>query len=73
MSLKTESEKQNSISFLPVQVICEINHLPIPSSLNLLIVAFIHISTAFYHLAISLVLFTHSLIDAFDGLNYTLN
>ena len=38
---------------------------------------FIHILTAFYHLPISLVLFTQSLIDASEydqvGLNYILN
>ena len=44
---------------------------------NLPLVEFLHILTAFYHLLISLVLFTHSLKDACEfaqvGLNYTMN
>ena len=41
------------------------------------LVDFIHILTDFYHLPVSLVLFTHSLIDACEfaqvGLNHTMN
>ena len=52
----------------------KIRHLPHVSTVHL--VEFIHILTAFYHLPISLVLFTHLLIDAWEfaqvGLNYTI-
>ena len=55
----------------------KIKHLPLMSTINLPLVEFIHILTAFYHLPISLVLFTHSLIDASEyapvGLSCTLN
>ena len=54
-----------------------IKHIPPLSTINLPLVEFIHILTAFYHLPISLVLSTHSLIDANEfaqvGLNYTMN
>ena len=53
----------------------KIIHLPLLPTVNLPLVEFIHILTVFYHLPISLVLFTHSLIDACKyalvGLNYT--
>ena len=42
----------------------KIKHLPLLSTINLPLVEFIHILIVFYHLPISLVLFTHSLIDA---------
>ena len=42
----------------------KIKHLPLLSKVNLTLREFIHILTAFYHLTISLVLFTHSFIDA---------
>ena len=55
----------------------KIKHLPPLSTINLPLVEFKHILTAFYQLPISLVLFTHSLIDAYEfaqvGLNYTMN
>ena len=41
-----------------------IKHLPLLSTVNLPLLEFIYILTAFYHLPISLVLFTHLLIDA---------
>ena len=54
-----------------------IKHLPLLFTINLPLVELIHILTAFYHLPISLVLFTHSLIDACEfteiGLYYTIN
>ena len=53
----------------------KIKYLPLLSTVNLPLVKFIHILTAFYHLPISFVLFTHSLVDACEfaqvGLNYT--
>ena len=42
----------------------KIKHLLLLCTVNLLLVEFIHILTAFYHPTISLILFTHSLIDA---------
>ena len=69
LSFTTESEKQKRMSFLNVQIRL--------STVNLPLVEFIHILTAFYHLPVSLVLFTHSLIDACKFaqvcLNYTVN
>ena len=54
-----------------------IKHLPLLSTINLPLVEFIHILTAFYYLPISLVLFKHSLIDNSEcapvGLSYPLN
>ena len=65
------------MSFLDLQVIREKKHLPHMPIVNLPLKEFIHILTAFYHLPISLVPFTHLLIDASkyaqEGLNYTLN
>ena len=65
------------MSLLDVLVIRDNRHLPLSSTVNLPLVEFIHILTAFYHLPISLVLFTHALIDACEfvqvGLNYTMN
>ena len=80
MSFTIESEKQSRMSFLDVFMILrlfvKIKHLPLLSTVNLPLVTFIHILTAFYHLPVSLVLFTHSLIDACKfaqvGLNYTM-
>ena len=55
----------------------EIKHLPPLSTVNLPLVEFIHILAAIYHLPLSLVLFAHSFIDAYEfaqvGLNYTMN
>ena len=52
------------MSFLDLQVIREKKHLPHMPIVNLPLKEFIHILTAFYHLPISLVPFTHLLIDA---------
>ena len=55
----------------------KIKHFTLMSNVSLSLVEFIHILTFFYHLPISLVLFTHSLIDACEfalvGLNCTMN
>ena len=55
----------------------KIKNLPPLSTRKLPLVEFIHILTAAYDLPISLVLFTHSLIDPSEyaqvGLIYTLN
>ena len=77
MSFTIESEKQNRMSFLDAQIICEdkifttsVYHKRTFSEISR------HL-TVFYHLPISLVLFSHSLIDAckFDlvELNYAMN
>ena len=71
-----EMGKQNRMSFLDVQIIREDKTFTTSVYLNLPLVEFIHILTVFYHLPISSVLFTHSLIDACEfapvGLNYTM-
>ena len=68
--------------FSMYRLFVKIKQLPFLSTVNFchthsVYLSVIHILTAFYHLPISLVLFTHSLIDAFEqaqgGLNYTLN
>ena len=64
MSYTTENEKQNSLSFLDVKIIHEDKIFA--TSVNLPLVGFAHILTIFYHLHITLVLFTHSLIDALN-------
>ena len=73
MSFTIESEKQNRMSFLDVQIIREDKTFTTCLSL----VEFMHISTAFYHLPLSLVQFPHSLLDAYEfgqaGLNCTMN
>ena len=55
----------------------KIKYLPLLPTVNLPSMEFIHILTAFHHLPISSVLFTHSLINACEfaqaGLNYTMN
>ena len=53
----------------------KIIHLTLLSTVNLLLVEFICILTAFHHLLISLILFTHSFMDLYEfaqiGLKYT--
>ena len=77
MLFTIEREKQNRMSFLDIANIREdktfttsVYRKPTFSGV------YTHL-TVFYHLPISLVLFTHSLIDAFEfalvGLNYTMN
>ena len=77
MSFTIESEKQNRVPFLDVQIFVKIKHLPILSTVKQPLVQFMHILTAFHYLLLSLVLFTQSLIEATEyaqvGLNYTLN
>ena len=62
LQLKVKSKTE--CPFLMYRLFVIIKHLPLLSTVNLPLVEFIHILTAFYHLPISLVLFTHSLIDA---------
>ena len=50
--------------FLMFQLFVKIKHLPLLSTVNIPLVEFIHIVTAFYHLLTYLVLFIHLLIDA---------
>ena len=63
--------------FLMYRLYVKIKHLPLLSTINLTLVEFIHILTAFYHLPIRLVQGRPSLIDASKyaqvGINYTLN
>ena len=77
ISFTTEREKQNRMSFLHIAIIRENETFTTSVSRKPTLVVFIHILTVFYHLPIFLVLFTHSLIDAFEfvlvGLNYTMN
>ena len=77
LSFTTEREKQNRMSFLDIAIIRDDKTFTTSVYLNLPLVVFIHILTVFYHLPISLVMFTHSLIDAFEfalvGLNCTMN
>ena len=77
MSTTIESEKQNRLSFLDVQVIPEDKIFTNSVYLNLPLVEVIHILTDFYHLPISLVLFTHSRTDVCEFAlvepNHTMN
>ena len=66
MKIKTECPS------LMYRLLMRMKHLPLLSTINLLLVEFIHILTAFYHLPISLIRFTHSEY-AQVRLNYTLN
>ena len=60
MSFTIENEMQNRMSFFDVQIIWHYRYLPLPSTVNPPLVEFIHILTPFYHLSISLVMFTHA-------------
>ena len=78
MPFTTESEKQNILSFLDVQIILEDKTFTTSVYRKTTFSGhFIHILTAFYHLPINLLLFTHLLIDACEfaqvGLNFTMN
>ena len=70
MSFSIENEKQN-------RIFAKMNHLPLPSTVNLPLVEFIHILTAFYYLPISFVMSRHPLIVASEyaqvGQSYTPN
>ena len=63
--------------FLMYRLVVKIKHIPPLSTVNLPLVEFIHFLTAFYHIHITLEMFTHSLIDAYEfvqvGLNYIMN
>ena len=65
------------MSFVDVNTICKDKTFTISAYRNTTFGRVYNILTAFYHLPIRLVLFTHSLIDASEyakvGLNYTLN
>ena len=75
LQLKVTSKTE--CPFMMYSFFLKITHLPLLSTVNLPLVEFLHILTAFYHLPISLVLFTHSLTGASEyaqvGLNYPLN
>ena len=77
LSFTIEREKQNRMSFLDIAIIREDRTFTTSVYHKPTLVVFIHILTVFYHLPISLVTFTHSLIDAFEfalvGLNCTMN
>ena len=61
MSFTIESEKQNGTFY---KLFVKIKHLRLFSTITLPLVEFIHVLTTFFHPIISLVLFTHSLVDA---------
>ena len=75
--LKLKMKSKIECLFLMWTLFVKIKHLPLLSTVNLPLVGFIHSLTAFYNLPISLVLFTHSIIDACKiaqvGLNYLMN
>ena len=58
--LQLKMKSKTECNFLKFKV----KHLPLLSTVNLHLVEFIHIFTAFYNLSINLVLLTHSLADA---------
>ena len=61
LQLKVKSKTE--CSFVMYRSFLKIKHWPPLSTINLSLVEFIEILTALYHLPISLILFTHSLID----------
>ena len=75
MLLKMKSKTE--FPFLMYELFVKLKHLPPLSTINQPLVESINILAGFYHVPISLVLFTHSLIHvskcAQVGLNYTLN
>ena len=60
LKMKTKTE----CPFMVYRLFVKKKRLPLLSTINLLLVEFIHILTTFSNLTISLVLFTHWLIDA---------
>ena len=62
LQLKVKSKTE--CPFLMYKSFVKIKHLPLLCTINLNLAEFIHISTGFYHLLISLVLFAHWLIGA---------
>ena len=73
MSITIERESKTDCPFLMYFLFLKIKYFPILSTINLPLVEFIHILTDFYHLPVSLVLFTHSLIDACEFAQVVLN
>ena len=71
--LKLKIKSKTECPLLRHKLFAKIKHLPILPTVNPPLEGFAHILTGFYHLLISLVLFTCSLIDAQVGLNYTLS
>ena len=71
--LRLKVKSKTECPFLMYRLVVKIKDLPLLSTINLPLVEFIHILTAFYHLPISLVLFTHSLIDAYKFAQVELN
>ena len=64
MSYAIRNEKQNTMSFLDVQIICEDKKITISVYRKRIFIGVLHILRAFYHLLKSLVLSIHLLIDA---------
>ena len=77
ISIKLKVKSKTDCPFLMYRLFLKIKYLPILSTVNLPLVEFIHILTDFYHLPISLVMFTHSLTDACEfalvELNHAIN
>ena len=75
--LQLKMKSKTECPFLMYRIFVKIKHLPLLPNVNLPLVEFIHILTAFCHLPLSLVLYTHLLVDASKlaqvGLIYTLN
>ena len=75
--LQLKMKSKTECPFLMYRLFMKIKHLPLLSTINLLLMEFIHILTAFYNLPSSLALFTCSLRDTFKyaqvELNYTLH
>ena len=76
-NLRLKVKSKTECPFLMYRLFVKIKHLPPLSTVNLPLVEFIHTLMAFYYLPISLVLFAHSPIGAYEfaqvGLNYTMN
>ena len=62
--LQLRMKSKTECHFLMFRLFVKIKHLPLLSTVNIPLVEFIHIVTAFYHLPTYLVLFIHLLIDA---------
>ena len=73
MSIKLKVKSKTDYPFLMYRLFLKIKYLLVLSTVNLLLVEFIHILTDFNHLPISLVLFTHSLTDACEFAQVELN
>ena len=73
LTMKSKTECHSSMH----RFIVKTNHLPLPSTVNLPLVKFVHILADFYHLPIRFVMSRHSLIEASEytqvGISYTPN